>query len=250
MAVNNQDDVYAEPVGQLQAFEFNAQVADVFENMIERSVPGYALILDLIGVATEHYAIPNTNCYDLGCSLGASTLRIRQHLPASCHVIGVDSSADMVQRCRTNVELDHSQASVEIRQQDIRETTFDNASLVVMNFTLQFIADEDREPLLQRIAAGMVDGGVLILCEKICFEDPQQQSFIDDLHLAFKRYRGYSNLEISQKRAALENVLVPNSLATHRQRLQRAGFSQVDQIVQSLNFVTLLARKSDPTKGP
>ncbi len=244
MPKGRKDTVYANPV-QLESFEFNAQVADVFENMIERSVPGYSLLLDMIHLITTSFAKPGTNCYDLGCALGASTLRIRQGLPATCHVIGVDNSPDMVQRCRTNVERDHSQASIEIRREDLRETAITNASVVVLNFTLQFIDDRDRSRVLSRIANGMVDGGALILCEKVAFDDVQQQDRIENLHLAFKRHKGYSDLEIAQKRAALETSLIPNTVSTHRHRLHEAGFDKVEQIVQCLNFVGLLACKGD-----
>ena len=157
------DTVYAQPQAIIEAFTFDGQVADVFENMINRSVPGYQLILDMIGLLTEKYAQPQSNCYDLGCSLGASTLKIRQHLPATCHVIGVDNSSAMVERCRTNIARDPSQASVEIREEAMQTTQIHNASIVVLNFTLQFIKDEQRTDLLKRIASSMLPGGAMIL---------------------------------------------------------------------------------------
>ena len=238
-----EDKVYANPIAPLPAFEFNAQVADVFENMIVRSVPGYSLALDMIALLTERYAQPETNCYDLGCSLGAATLRMRQQLPASCHVIGVDTSKDMVERCLTNIDRDHSQATVEIRLQDLRDTQIENASVVVLNFTLQFVPDVDRDNVLERIADGLNDKGVLVLCEKIAFEDPEEQLLLETLYYDFKRLNGYSDLEIAQKRAALENVLVPNTCAALQQRALQAGFKRVDTVMQCLNFVALLATK-------
>ncbi len=238
-----EDKVYAHPIAPLPAFEFNAQVADVFENMIERSVPGYRLALDMIALLTERYAQPETNCYDLGCSLGAATLRMRQQLPASCHVIGVDNSKDMVERCLSNIDRDHSQATVDIRLQDLRDTQIENASVVVLNFTLQFVPDVDRDEVLKRIADGLNDKGVLVLCEKISFEDPEEQLLLETLYYDFKRHNGYSDLEIAQKRAALENVLVPNTCAALQQRALQAGFKRVDTITQCLNFVSLLATK-------
>ncbi len=205
------DTVYAQPQAIIEAFTFDGQVADVFENMINRSVPGYQLILDMIGLLTEKYAQPQSNCYDLGCSIGASTLKIRQHLPATCHVIGVDNSSAMVERCRTNIARDHSQASVEIREEAMQTTQIHNASIVVLNFTLQFIKDEQRTDLLKRIASSMLPGGAMILSEKLRFEDSNMQQQMTELHHNFKKYQGYSDLEIAQKRAALENVLIPNT---------------------------------------
>ena len=242
-ANSNEDRVYATPVGEPGAFEFNAQVADVFENMIERSVPGYPLILDIIGLSTEHFAQPDTNCYDLGCSLGASTLKIRQHLPDSCQVIGIDNSLDMVERCKANVARDNSQAPIEIRHEDVRTSRIENASVVVMNFTLQFIPEADRENVLKNISDGLVEGGVFLLCEKVKFDDNGQQTLFDNLHLSFKRLMGYSDLEIAQKRAALENVLIPNTIDELKERAIRAGFSRTELVIQCLNFVAILAIK-------
>jgi tRNA (cmo5U34)-methyltransferase len=171
------------------------------------------------------------------------TLRLRQNLPAHAHIIGVDNSAAMVSRCQHNMARDHSQASYEIRQQNLQDTAIENASMVILNFTLQFIADIERPSILKNIAAGMRPGGVLLLAEKVCFDDPQQQELQVNLYHDFKRYQGYSDLEIAQKRAALENVLVPNTLEQHRQRLLDAGFSRVETCMQCFNFCALLAFK-------
>jgi len=240
---SHKDEVYAKPLDELEGFKFDAKVADVFENMITRSVPGYSLMLDLIGVLGERYAIPNTRCYDLGCSLGASTLKLRQHLPQSCHLLGIDSSSAMVERCRANVERDHSQASVEILEQKIQDTEFVSASVVVINFTLQFIPDNERLSILKKIANGMVEGGALILAEKIVFADHEKQIFMTQLHHEFKKYQGYSDLEVAQKRASLENVLIPNTEEEHIQRLKEAGFSSAQVYIRCLNFVSILAVK-------
>ena len=235
------DKVYAHPRESIEAFQFDAGVADVFENMINRSVPGYALILDLIGLVTEKYAVPDTNCYDLGCSLGAATLMMRRHLPPSCRVIGVDNSPAMIERCRANVARDHSGAAIEIIEQDLRTISITNASVVVMNFTLQFVPAFERAELLARIASGLVPGGVLLLAEKVRFENTDVQTFMTDLHHEFKRQQGYSDLEIAQKRAALENVLVPDTETQHTERLLSAGFNEVYSLTRCMNFSAFLA---------
>lgn len=237
------DTVYSTRQDHVDEFQFDAQVADVFENMIQRSVPGYGLLLDMIAVLTEKYAQQGSNCYDLGCSLGASTLRIRQNLPQDCTVIGVDNSAAMVERCKQNLARDHSQAAVDIRLEDLQDTLIENASVVVMNFTLQFIPDEDRPAILKQIVDGLNKGGILILCEKISFEDPQRQALMTDLHHEFKRHQGYSDLEIAQKRSSLENVLITNTMNEHIARLKDAGFSTTEVCVRCLNFVAFIAIK-------
>lgn len=238
------DKVYARPAKEIKPFTFDESVADVFENMIKRSVPGYELLLDLIGVLTQKYSQPDSNCYDLGCSLGASTLQIRRHLPyPGCKILAVDNSEAMVKRCRNIMERDHSEAEVEVRLEDIQNTQIENASIVTMNFTLQFIPKDQRSDLLTRIAGGINEGGILVLSEKIQLDNHQTQEIVTDLHHEFKKLKGYSDLEIAQKRSSLENVLIPDSLQTHFERLETAGFKKSLLYLQCLNFVSILAIK-------
>jgi tRNA (cmo5U34)-methyltransferase len=227
----------------IEAFRFDQSVADVFQDMIERSVPGYGLVLQLIGVLAEKYGQQDTRAYDLGCSLGASTLQLRRHLPDGCHVIGVDNSEAMVSRCKANLSRDHSAATYEILLEDLRETNIQNASIVILNFTLQFVPDEQRKNILTHIFEGLNSGGILLLAEKVKFEAPAEQALMTTLHHDFKKQHGYSHLEISQKRAALENVLLPNTEKQHRQRMRDAGFSVVEQCMRCLNFSTFLGIK-------
>lgn len=223
-------------------FEFSACVADVFPDMIRRSVPGYETVLQLLSVVARELVRDGTCCYDLGASLGAATLAIRHGIAAEdCRIVAVDSSIAMVERCRTIVDRDPAQVPVEVREQDIRKTPVENASLVVMNYTLQFLPPEDRAPLLERIAAGLCDGGALVLSDKVRHADEDRNALLVRLHHAFKRTNGYSDLEIARKRNALEKVLIPDTLEIHRHRLEQAGFRIVEPIAQGFNFVSLLA---------
>lgn len=225
-------------------FRFDASVARVFPDMIRRSVPGYTTIIPMIEVITEQYARPGSHCYDLGCSLGASTLAMRHGIgDRDCALTGVDNSAAMIERCEHYIALDNHPLPVTLRCEDILETYIDNASVTTLNFTLQFVAPERRGELLKRIADATHSGGVLILSEKIRFESAEEQTVQTQLHHEFKRANGYSDLEISQKRSALEQVLIPETLAEHRQRLLGAGFSQVIVWYQCFNFVSMLAIK-------
>jgi tRNA (cmo5U34)-methyltransferase len=241
---SKKDELYSTEHSQVDAFRFDAVVADVFENMINRSVPGYPMMLDMIGVLAERFGQPSTNCYDLGCSLGAATLKMRHHVPETCHILGVDTSEAMVERCRNNIARDRSQPSVEILQQSVQDTSIENASIVVLNFTLQFIPDDERHGILNKISAGLAPGGVLILAEKVQFDDAAEQGQMTDLHHEFKRAQGYSDLEIAQKRASLENVLVPNTVDQHIERLLAAGFESARLYIRCFNFVSILAVKS------
>ncbi len=239
-----EDRLYSVPLKRVGDFEFDDGVADVFPDMIRRSVPGYASMLSLIGQCAATYVLPDTNVYDLGCSLGASTFAVQQHAPASCHIHAVDSSAAMVARLRSIVgDQRDAGADVEVHEADIRQTNVRNASLVVINLTLQFLPPEERDTFVHRVAGGVLPGGALLLSEKIAFADPAQNQLMTTLHHDFKRAHGYSELEIAQKRTAIENRLVPETLETHVERLRGAGFSTVCPWFQCFNFASVLAIK-------
>jgi tRNA (cmo5U34)-methyltransferase len=146
----------------------------------------------------------------------------------------------MLDRCRANLENTLG-VPVEIVQSDIRAVRIERASVVVLNFTLQFLPPEERLPLLTRIRSGLLPGGALILSEKLAFADPRQQALHVEMHHAFKQAQGYSALEISQKRTALEKVLIPETLEQHKQRLCQAGFASSEVWFQYFNFASLIA---------
>ncbi len=237
----SEDRIYAEARTRIVDFAFDEAVASVFPDMIRRSVPGYADVVALTGLFAEGYAQPGTRCYDLGCSLGAVTLAMRRRIRTpDVQLVAIDSADAMVARCQENVDREPG-PPVEVVCADIREADIRNASVVALNFTLQFVPPADRLALLCRIRAGMVPGGVLVLSEKVVFSQPIQQQFNDAMHLAFKRANGYSSLEISQKRSAIENVLVPDTVAAHQERLAAAGFARSDVWYRCFNFVSLVA---------
>ena len=243
---NSPDRIYATPQPQVSDFSFNEDVVRVFPDMIKRSVPGYPTIVENLGVLAARFAQPHTAMYDLGASLGAVTQSLRRHVRSDgCRVIAVDNSAAMVERCRQYLTAQDSMFQellpVDVLEADILALPFEPASVVAMNFTLQFIAPEQRLALLSRIRQALLPGGALILSEKLRFNDPQEHALLTDLHAAFKRANGYSELEIAQKRSAIENVMKPDSLEEHRERLLAAGFSKVVPWFQCLNFASLIA---------
>ncbi len=239
--MNDRDQLFTEQDGS-RPFAFNAEVARVFPDMISRSVPGYRLLLELTPLIVTRAVTPGSRIYDLGCSLGAATVAARRAVQASdVEIIAVDSSPHMVGRCREQLAADNSRVPVKVIQADILETEITDASLVMMYFTLQFIARDQRAGLLGRIADGIKPGGVLLLAEKLAFEPEASQRWLDTHHHDFKRSQGYSDLEIARKRQALENVLVPETRELHHHRLHAAGFSQVIDWFQCLNFAAFAA---------
>lgn len=242
--VADKDKIYAAPLDKMVDFRFDERVVSVFPDMIQRSVPGYATLISNIGTMAARYVRPDSRCYDLGCSLGAVSLSLRHAVKQpGCQIVAVDNSVAMIDKARQVLAEDNASIPVELVCADIADISISNASVVVMNFTLQFIAPERRQALIQKIYDGLLPGGVLILSEKLAFEDERANQFHIDSHHDFKRANGYSDLEISQKRSALEKVLIPETLAQHQARLQQAGFSFVEKWYQCFNFVSMVAMK-------
>ncbi|MFK8067210.1 MAG: carboxy-S-adenosyl-L-methionine synthase CmoA [Gammaproteobacteria bacterium] len=242
------DTIYTKPLNDISGFAFDENVVKVFSDMIERSVPGYQTIISAIGLLADKFAQPDSICYDLGCSLGAATLSMRHHLQHRDNstidkIIAVDNSPAMIKDCQKILSGEESNVKVDLICGDIRDIDVTNASVVVLNFTLQFIPLEDRELFLKNIFAGMLPGGILILSEKLDYEDPDQNELHIKMHEMFKKNNGYSELEISQKRSALENVLIPEALEAHKQRLNNVGFKSAEVWFQYFNFASLIALK-------
>ena len=237
---SNKDRVFAKPLGAVKAFEFNEEVTRVFQDMITRSVPGYELLLRMIALYASVFVRGKSNIYDLGCSLGeVSRLIAEQTRKLDCAIIAVDNSPSMIRKCQQLGDF----GNIDWRCDDIQNIEICNASMVVLNLTLLFIDRDQRQSLITGIARGLNEGGVLVLSEKVLLDPELENQRMVQLHQAFKKMQGYSDLEISQKRTALENVLVPDSQAMHQQRLKQAGFSEVYQCFRCFNFVSYLAIK-------
>jgi tRNA (cmo5U34)-methyltransferase len=233
---NRRDTLFAELVAEPSTFSFNDAVVDVFPDMIQRSVPGYGTVVKMSGILSEQYAQEGTHIYDLGCSLGESIRSVEGALNGrDCHLVGVDNSPAMISKAQ---QMD---SGIKWRLADVTTLPLERSSVVIMNFTLQFIPIEQRLSLLTKIREAMVPGGLLILSEKLMLPDPDMDALMIDLHHDFKRSQGYTDLEIAQKRDAIENVLIPETAETHTQRLQEAGFLRSSIWFQCLNFASFIA---------
>ena len=238
------DEIYKHPIQNIEDFTFDQSISDAFDDMVDRSVPGYRTLIANIGPIASYFAQPNTHCYDLGCSHGAAALSLFHHChDDSIRIHAIDSSSAMIERCNTLIEQANATKIIQSHIADICDTPITNASVVILNLTLQFLPITQRQELLENIFTGLVEGGVCILTEKIIFNDEEQEQLYQQLHTRFKSANRYSQLEISQKRKALENVLVRESLETHTQRLSSIGFSNVSTWFQCINFVSILAVK-------
>lgn len=239
------DTLYAQAHEAVGAFQFDESVVAVFPDMIQRSVPGYQTILTGIGELTKQYAQADSKLYDLGCSLGAASLTMRRNIDKqNCEIVAIDNSEAMIKRAKEYLQAYHSDIPVHLLCNDISKVAIENASIVIINFTLQFIDPDQRQPLIDRIFQALKPGGILILSEKIHFDNQAMQQAIEHMHLQFKRANGYSELEISQKRSSLDNVLISDSEETHLKRLKQAGFDSAAIWFQAYNFASFLAIKS------
>jgi len=244
MQPSDTDLIYSNPKAQVKDFTFDAQVVEVFPDMISRSVPGYNTIIETIGRLSQRFVQKNSNVYDLGCSLGAATLAMRKNITAEqCKIISVDNSTAMVERCKMHINAFKGETPVKVIEANIQEVEIQNASMVILNFTLQFIDKTERQALINKIAAGINTDGILVISEKISHVDTVIDEHLINLHHDFKRANGYSELEVSQKRTALEQVMKTDSVEQHVERLTQAGFSHVSPWFQCFNFISFIAIK-------
>jgi len=241
---NKKDHLYDVPLEKVGDFVFNQAVVDVFNNMISRSVPGYAAIEKMSGVLAGKYIQPNTACYDLGCSLGTTIQSMLEHIevtPVTIH--GIDNSEAMVRECKKRLKRLQHHANLNITCSSIEDVIVQNASMVVLNFSLQFVARDKRDAVLQKVCDGLVSNGICIVSEKVHFPSGDEEQLQQDLHHSFKRLQGYSDMEISQKRTALENVLITDTIDEHVRRFNDAGFRHVYKWFQCFNFVSFIGIK-------
>ena len=237
------DHLYATRQDSIEGFVFDEKVATVFADMIQRSVPGYAVVNQLLPIIAGTFIQPGANVYDLGCSLGEASINICQHTAIKdVTIYAVDNSPAMIDRLQARLAQIHA-ISIKPVCADVLDVNIKDAAFVILNYTLQFIKRSQRESFIARIYSGMRTNGALLLSEKLIYEDAREAALMQKLHESYKRENEYSDLEISQKREALENVLLRDTHEQHLNRLQNTGFSMVYVIARYLNFITYVAVK-------
>ena len=237
------DSIFSDLKSEIKDFAFDESVAEVFSDMINRSVPGYYQVIQFTGLLAKLFSKPNTHLYDLGCSIGDSSISMAKHASLGSKVISVDNSFSMLNKFEEKISSNSLPVKIELICDDVCHIPISNASMISLNYTLQFIPIELRNKLLEKIYNGMLDNGILILSEKVKFECTTEDNFFIDLHHRFKSHNGYSDIEISQKREALEDVLIPESLLSHQARLTKCGFKKIFVWHQCLNFFSMIAIK-------
>lgn len=238
------DNVFSEEIKKPSDFKFGAQVATVFDDMVSRSIPYYGEIQRMIAELAADYAQDGTVVYDLGCSTGTTMIGMNSLMPDSIKFIGLDDSEEMLKKCDSKLQEAGFTRPYDLQVTDLREgVEISNASVVVLCLTLQFIRPLYREKILKSIFDGLAPGGVLILCEKILAEDSQFNRDFIKYYYEYKRRNSYTDMEISQKREALENILVPYKLSENISLLREAGFTHVETFFKWYNFTGFIAIK-------
>ena len=242
--IMNKDRVFANKLTTITPFRFNEKVARVFDDMLVRSVPLYGEVLKQQARITKQYYQDGTRIFDLGCSHGnLGVLLLDCFGSTAFKMTGIDSSWPMIQRFKNRLCAHNSQGCIELACAGIEDIVIRNASVVVINLTLQFLDPEKRDQLIQAAFDGLCHGGILLLTEKTVHPDPEMNALEQAYYVQFKKENGYSDLEISQKRDALERVLVPETVAQHKARIQHAGFTAFNVWLKWFNFTSIMAVK-------
>jgi tRNA (cmo5U34)-methyltransferase len=242
------DEVFKEELGKISDFEFNEAVASVFDDMVSRSIPNYDEIHKIISDMCRR-AYKSGRVYDLGCSTG-TTLRIigetfRKMEKTIPEMVGIDNSAPMLEKAAVKLKSHGLDKYVTLEQKDLAEVELEESGMVIMNYTLQFLPKEQRAELLKKVYNSLSKDGVFILAEKVICHDEDIDKLIVDLYYDFKRRNGYSEMEISQKREALENVMRPITPSEQIDMLKEAGFIECEMIFRWYNFCCYLGIKKD-----
>ncbi|PIP93908.1 MAG: carboxy-S-adenosyl-L-methionine synthase CmoA [Bdellovibrio sp. CG12_big_fil_rev_8_21_14_0_65_39_13] len=243
--MTKKDQIFSQPLKEIEPFKFNHDVAEVFDDMVSRSIPFYDEIHRILADLATHVLPPESVIVDLGCSTGTTLI----HLASVCEAlnkkitgVGIDNSAAMIAKAHEK-KNQIKNSNITFEEADILNWQIKPANMVIMNYTLQFISPNDRDQLLNKIYQSLKPNGILVLSEKISSPQSQVQDLITTLYYDFKRRNGYSELEISQKREALENVLVPITPEEQIGALKRAGFERSEMIFRWYNFASYIGWK-------
>ncbi len=233
------DKVFSKPIEK--QFEFDEQIAAVFDDMLKRSVPFYDEAMALTKRYAKAYLKEGGRLYDLGCSTASTLLDIERGLEMPAELIGIDNSASMLEQAQRKLQVFGS--SIRLEEADIMSYQYRPCDVVIANYTLQFIRPLVRETLIKALFDALKPGGAFIFSEKVVSEDKRLNKLMIDSYYDFKKQQGYSEYEIMQKREALENVLIPYTEQENREMVKRCGFAHCETIFRWGNFATFIAIK-------
>lgn len=236
---HDKDQLFSKPINK--QFEFNDDVAQVFDDMLNRSVPFYQESLDLTIFYLSSLLKENARVLDLGCSTANTLIALAKKSPKPFQLTGIDASAAMIQKAKSKAAA--YGAAIELIESDFFDMAFPESDGIIANYVLQFVRPRQREELVKKIHDSLAPGGLFIFSEKVVTSDSAINKLMIEKYYAYKKANGYSDFEIAQKREALENVLVPYSEEENRQMIKDNGFSYCDTVFKWNNFATFIAKK-------
>jgi tRNA (cmo5U34)-methyltransferase len=235
---------------EARRFAFGSEVAEVFDDMVSRSVPGYFETQMLMGAVAARYHQPDTAIVDLGCSTGTTLgLIARQNQVKGCQLVGVDNSAPMLEKAGKKLHDLAPGTDIELHEANLQHYSPPRASVIFAHYTLQFLPIEQRKPLIERICSSLVPGGAFVLSEKVAIPRFRESEIVRELHEDFKRANGYSDIEIARKRESISGVLVPTTENFYRDILFSVGFEEVTRLMQGYQFTTWLCLTPRPQEN-
>lgn len=248
------DQVFDSGEARAADFKFNEQVADVFDDMVSRSVPYYEEQQRMIREISKAFWLPGTCIYDLGCATGTTAVSLSRELPGAS-IVGYDNSWPMIHRANQKVEEAGLEERISLRYGDLNgnleELPIENATVATLCWTLQFVRPLRRDNLIRHIYESLADNGALVVTEKVLFNGSPTNRFFIDFYYDYKRRHGYSELEIANKREALENVMVPYRMDENLELFRRSGFEIVETFFQWYNLAGFLCVKKPAMRsGP
>lgn len=231
-------------------WEFDSEVTDAFDDMLERSIPEYETMRRAVFEVGTRYVRPKTSIVDLGCSRGEALYPFVRKFGAHNRYVGCEVSQPMLEAARQRfvgweaATTWDSRSLVDIREVDLRrEYPGERSSLTLSVLTLQFTPIEYRQQIVRRVHESLVEGGAFVLVEKVMGASAGIDDTFVDAYLNLKRENGYTEEQIQRKRLALEGVLVPVTARWNEELLRGAGFSEVDCFWRWMNFAGWVAVK-------
>jgi tRNA (cmo5U34)-methyltransferase len=244
-------------------WQFDDEVARVFDNMLQRSIPDYETMREMVTELGAQFIEYYSNVLDIGTSRGDQIARflskgyedqveriLEDDVPGieGAEYIGIEISDPMIEAASRRFD---GVNNVAIIKHDIREglpinkwlDPGDRLSLVTAVLTMIFVPVEARYRVLSDIHRHLETDGALIMVEKVIGEGPAMDELLVGQYQAFKARQGYTDEDIERKRLSLEGVLVPLQLSSHVANLKAVGFTHVDTFWRCLNFVGIIAVK-------
>lgn len=226
-------------------WEFNQEVTDCFSEMLERSIPAYADMRELVKRIGKRFVKRKTAIVDLGCSTGEAIQPFITSFGCQNTYKLYDVSEPMLNACKERFKGWIEEGFLSVESFDIRNGLSDHlyTSLVLSVLTLQFTPIEYRQKIIQSIYDSLESGGALILVEKVLGTNYAIDSMMIDEYYKIKAENAYTQEQISAKRKSLEDVLVPITASWNEQMLKDAGFKSIDCFWRYLNFAGWIAIK-------